>query len=373
MKIAFIGTRGVPARYGGFETCAEEIGKRLAARGHEVTVYGRTAYYRERPAQYLGMRVRYLPAIPIKFVETLSNALLALLDAVWRPFDVLLVFNSANSPLLLIPKLFGKKVVLHADGLEWMRGKWGPVGKRYYRWAERVATKLAGEMIADSKAIQRYYEGRYGKAAHYISYGAELRTGKDPSILGRHGLEAGGYFLQITRFEPENNSLLLVKAFAKLDSNKKLVLVGGAKYPTAYSDEIYAVKDPRVKFLGFIYDRKILDELLGHCHAYVHGNEVGGTNPALLEAMAAGCFILARAVPFNREVLGEAGLYFKKDEKDLAERLRWTLDHAVELPAFRQAAREEIKARYDWEQVVVDYEKLFAGMLRRGARASAQR
>lgn len=360
MKIALIGTRGVPARYGGFETCAEEIGKRLAARGHEVWVYGRSAYYKERPRQYLGMRVRFLPAIPIKFVETLSNALLALLDAVWRPFDILLVFNSANSPLLLIPKMFGKKVVLHADGLEWMRGKWGPFGKRYYRWAERVATRLAKEMIADSREIQRYYKERYGKDTRYISYGAEMRTSKDPSILRRYGLQPGEFFLQITRFEPENNPLLLVKAFEKLEADKKLVLVGGAKYPTSYSDEVFATKDPRVKFLGFIYDRDILDELLCHCCAYIHGNEVGGTNPALLEAMAAGCFVLARDIPFNREVLGEAGIYFKKDADDLADRMRWTLDHAAEIPAARQAARAAIRTRYDWGRVVDAYEKLFS-------------
>jgi len=306
------------------------------------------------------MRVRYLPAIPIKFVETLSNALLALLDAIWRPFDVLLVFNSANSPLLILPKLFGKRFVLHADGLEWMRGKWGPMGKRYYRWAEKVATRLAPKMIADSKAIQRYYEGRYGKETHYISYGAEIRTSTDKAVLVRYGLEPGGYFLQITRFEPENNPLLLVRAFEKLDTDKKLVLVGGAKYPTAYSDEVYAVKDPRIKFLGFIYDRSILDELLCNCHAYIHGNEVGGTNPAILEAMAAGCFVVARAVPFNREVLGEAGRFFTKDVDDLAAQLRWTLDHAADLSAGRQAAQDIIRNRYDWETVVKEYLRLFS-------------
>jgi len=305
------------------------------------------------------MRVRYLPAFPVKFVETLSNALLALLDAAWRQFDVLLVFNSANSPLLLIPKLFGKRVVLHADGLEWMRGKWGPWGKRYYRWAEKVATKLAPTMIADSKAIQRYYEGRYGKETHYVSYGAEIRTSKDRAILNRYGLEQAGYFLQITRFEPENNTLLLVRAFEKLDTDKKLVLVGGAKYPTAYSDEVHDAKDPRVKFLGFIYDRPILDELLCNCYAYIHGNEVGGTNPALLEAMAAACFILTRAVPFNREVLADAGRFFTKDVDDLAAHLRWTLDHEAELPTFRKAVQEIIRSRYDWDRVVEAYERLF--------------
>jgi glycosyltransferase involved in cell wall biosynthesis len=364
MKIALIGTRGVPARYGGFETCVEEIGKRLTARGHEVWVYGRSAYYQERPSHYLGMRVRYLPALNVRSVETLSNTLLALLDAVGRPFDVLLVFNSANSPLLLIPKLLGKKVVLHADGLEWMRGKWNAFGRGYYRWAERVAAKSAIEIIADSREIQRYYRERYGKETHYISYGAEIRTSRDPSVLKRYGLEPEEYFLQITRFEPENNPLLLVKAFEKLTTDKKLVLAGGAKYPTAYSKDVFATKDPRVKFLGFLYDKNILSGLLGYCYAYIHGNEVGGTNPALLEAMASGCFVLARDVPFNREVLGDKGSYFEKDVDDLAARMQWSLDHAPALPAARQAARDVIRSRYDWSRVVEAYEQLFAGLRR---------
>lgn len=360
MRIALIGTRGVPARYGGFETCAEELGKRLVERGNHVSVYGRAGYYRDKPAEYLGMRLIYLPALNIKFLETLSNTLIALVHAVtWGRFDVLVVFNSANSPLLIIPRLFGQKIVLHTDGLEWMRGKWSALGKRYYRWAERIATRLAKEMIADSREIQTYYKERYGKDTRYISYGAELRTSKDPSILQRYGLQPGGFFLQITRFEPENNPLLTVKAFEKLKTDKKLVLVGGAKYPTGYSDEVSAAQDPRVKFLGFIYDRDILDELLCHCYVYIHGNEVGGTNPALLEAMASGCYVMARDVPFNREVLGDAGSYFNKDADDLAGGLQWTLDHPAELPDARQAARDIIHSNYDWGRIVEEYLSLF--------------
>jgi glycosyltransferase involved in cell wall biosynthesis len=360
MRIAFIGTRGVPARYGGFETCAEEIGKRLVKRGHGVTVYGRAGYYRNKPAEYLGMRPIYLPALNVRFLETLSNTLMALIHAaVWGRFDVLLVFNCANSPLLVIPKLFGRKSALHADGLEWMRGKWGGAGKRYFRWAEWIATKLAKDMIADSREIQKYYKERYGKNMQYISYGADLRTSKDPSILQRYGLQPGGYFLQITRFEPENNPLLTTQAFEKLHTDKRLVLVGGAKYPTDYSRSVIASKDPRLDFLGPIYDRNILDELLCNCHAYVHGNEVGGTNPALLEAMAAGCYVICRDVPFNREVLEDAGLYFQKDVGDLAEKMTWSLRNPPQTTAGREKARKIVRDRFDWNRAVGEYERLF--------------
>lgn len=360
MKIALIGTRGVPARYGGFETCAEELGKRLVERGHHITVYGRAGYYRNKPAEYLGMRPIYLPALNIKSLETLSNTLLALLHALTRDrFDILVIFNSANCPFLLLPKLFGRKFVLHTDGFEWMRGKWSALGKRYFRWADWAATRLAKHMISDSKEIQRYYKERYGKDTHYISYGADIRTSKDSSILKRYGLNHGDFFLQITRFEPENNPLLIVKAFEKVQTNKKLVLVGSARYPTDYSDAVFSVKNPRIKFLGSIYEREILDELLCHCFAYIHGNEVGGTNPALLEAMASGCFVISLDVPFNREVLEDAGIYFVKDAGDLADKLTLCLGNPPQMMQCREKALRIITERFDWNRVIDDYEKLF--------------
>ena len=361
MDIAILGTRGVPARYGGFETCAEELGRRLVARGHRVTVYNRKEFYPERPAGHLGMTLRYAPALRLKALETLSHTFFSMLAARRRRHDAWLVFNSANAPLLRLLRSGRARSVLNVDGLEWRRGKWNRAGRAYFRFAERVAAKLPVEVITDSRAVGEHFRSRYGRATRYIPYGAEIGGARDPSALARFGLEPGGYFLQVTRFEPENNPLLTIRAFEGLDTTKKLVLVGGTKYRTAYREEIAAAADPRLVFPGFIYEKDVLRELLARAFAYVHGNEVGGTNPALLEAMAAGCFVIARDVPYNVEVLGDAGIYFRKEAADLRDRMRWALARPEALPALGARARAIVASRYDWDGIVLRYEELLSG------------
>lgn len=361
MKIAFIGTRGIPARYGGFETCAEEIAKRLAKKGHEVWVYGRSGYYPHQDTMYEAIHLVYLREIRAKFFETFLHTGLSLLHALARRFDVLMVFNVANSPWLLIPLALGKKTVVHVDGLEWMRPKWHGLGRRYYQWAERLAVRLPLPLISDSQEIRKYFRERYGRETRYISYGAVLQASRDPSRLGPLGLTPEGYFLQIARFEPENNQLLSIRAFEGLETKKKLVLVGGATYASKYAREISPTRDPRIVLLGFCYDRDLLRELLCHCFAYIHGNEVGGTNPGLLQAMASGCFVIARDVPFNREVGGDAAVYFNKSTDDLRGKMAWALGQP-DLAPMKDKARKIIESRYSWDAMADAYERLFVSV-----------
>ncbi|MBM3284877.1 MAG: glycosyltransferase family 1 protein [Candidatus Aminicenantes bacterium] len=358
MKIAFIGTRGVPARYGGFETCAEELGRRLAARGHEVWVYSRSGYAPQKKREYCGMRVVILPELRIKFLETLVHSFLALLSSLRERFDVVSVFNTANSPLLLCPFIRKKKIILHTDGLEWKREKWGPVGRKYHRLAERLAAKLKVALVTDSRSIGAYFKKSYGRDSHYISYGATVESGRDSRLLDGLGLRPGLYFLQVTRFEPENNCHLTLRAFRDLKTDRRLVLVGGAAYSTKYVRDLRRFRDDLILFPGFIYDRNMLRELYANCCAYIHGNEVGGTNPALLQAMGAGAFVIARDVPFNREVLGEAGIYFARNPGDLAEKMAWALDNADAAARMKSRAQDIIRRRYDWDKVATLYEDL---------------
>jgi glycosyltransferase involved in cell wall biosynthesis len=371
MRIALLGTRGVPARYGGFETCAEEIGRRLAARGHDITVYARSGYYPARDPVWAGMRVLYKPAVNLKALETLTHTAFSLADAVRRRFDALLVFNAANAPLLFLARMRGTPVVLHADGLEWMRGKWGRLGRAYFRGAEKIAVRHRGPIIADSDEIAKYYRERHGRETVRIAYGADIRTSLRPELLAPFGIEPGRYALQITRFEPENNPDLTVRAFEGLKGDLKLVLVGGAPYRSKTGRTIREARDARLVRPGFIYDKDVLGELLCNAAVYIHGNEAGGTNPSLLEAMAAGCFVIARDVPFNREALGEAGIYFRKNAADLREKLAWALGHPEELAAGKAKAVGIIRARYDWERVVDAYEALFRGLVSGGRAASS--
>ncbi len=359
MKIALIGTRGVPANYGGFETCVEEVGKRLAERGHDVTVYCRDSYYYQKLPTYLGMKLRYLPNLKRKSLDTLSHTLLSVLDAVRQPFDVLMVFNAANSPTLFLPRLLGKEIAINTDGLEWKRGKWGVIARNYYKFSEWLSTKLAHRIVADSTWIQDYYREQYGVDSTYIAYGAYISQSRKPDLLEALGLTPGGYFLQITRFEPENNPLLTIEAYKRLQTDKKLVLVGGVPYESEYSRQVKSQVAANILLPGSIYDKELLNELWCNCYAYVHGNEVGGTNPALLQTMASGCFTIAIDVPFSRDVLQNGGIFFKKTHDDLASKMSWSLEHPDELDEFRQRALTRIQDQYTWEKVADGYEALF--------------
>jgi glycosyltransferase involved in cell wall biosynthesis len=363
MKIALIGTRGVPANYGGFETCVEELGKRLAERGHEVTVYCRDSYYEQKLPTYLGMRLKYLPNLKKRSLDTLSHTFLSILDAVRQPFDVLMVFNAANSPTLLLPRMLGKKIAINTDGLEWKRGKWGAIARSYYKLSELVSTKLAHRIVADSIGIQNYYREQYGVDTTYIAYGAYLSQSVKPELLNTLGLVPGEYFLQITRFEPENNPLLTIEAYKRLRTDKKLVIVGGVPYESEYSRQIGTSASQNILLPGSIYDKDLLNELWCNCYAYVHGNEVGGTNPALLQTMASGCFTLAIDVSFSHDVLRDGGIYFSKGVEDLASKMLWSLEHSSELNDYKQRAAARIRSHYSWDKVTDGYEQLFEEMI----------
>ena len=359
LNVALIGTRGVPANYGGFETCVEELGRRLAERGHSVTVYCRESYYLRKQENYLGMSLVYLPNLRRKALDTLSHTFLSVWHALRRPYDVYMVFNAANSPALLPARLLGKNIAINTDGLEWKRGKWGRAGRTYYQAAEWLSTKIADRIVADSRGIQDYYRRRYRTDSTLIAYGAYPQESRKPELLESFGLCPGEYFLQITRFEPENNPLLTVEAFNRLKTDKKLVLVGGVPYESDYSRKLKAAAGGRVLLPGFIYEKELLNELWCNCYAYIHGNEVGGTNPALLQTMASGCFTMAVDVSFSHDVLADCGIFFRKDADDLAQKMAWALDHRDELAEFKDKARERIRVWYSWDLVAEQYEELF--------------
>src|SRR5919202_2087720 len=204
MKIALIGTRGVPANYGGFETCAEQVGARLAARGHEVTVYCRSHHSAYPGRTYRGMRLVRLPSIRNKYLDTLAHTFLASLHALAQPYDVCLYFIVGNSPLSWIPRLTGKRTIINVDGLDWQRKKWPAPAKKYLQLCDRLATFLPNALVTDSKVVQRYYKERYGFDALHIAYGSEVEPLPPGETLRSWGLEAGKYILFVGRLVPEN-------------------------------------------------------------------------------------------------------------------------------------------------------------------------
>ncbi|WP_456600576.1 DUF1972 domain-containing protein [Blastococcus sp. SYSU DS0616] len=356
MRIAMVGTRGVPARYGGFETAVEEVGRRLADRGHQVVVYCRTVPGQEaRPERHLGMELMHLPAARKRSLETLSHSALSVAHLLAHRTDAAFVFNAANAPLLPALRAARIPVATHVDGLEWKRAKWGPIGQRYYRAAEALAVRWSDALIADAQGIADYYRSEFGVPTTLLTYGApiiEPGTGK----LAELGLTPGGYHLVVARFEPENHVDVIVDGYRRSRARKPLVVVGSAPYSDAYTARVHGLADGRVRFLGGVWDQEQLDQLYAHAYTYLHGHSVGGTNPSLLRAIGAGTAVLAYDVDFNREVIEDSGRFFGSPA-DVAS----LVDAAEADPgAVRRAGvrARELARGYDWDSVAAGYEQL---------------
>lgn len=368
-----LGTRGVPASYGGFETAVEEIGVRLVERGHEVIVYCRGPRSR---STYRGMSLVTLPALRRRALETLSHtALSAAHAAAFSNLDVALVFNAANAPFASVLRAAGVPVAVHVDGLEWKRGKWQGAGKSYYLGAEAVSVALADAVIADAAEICSYYKAKFDINCRTIPYGATLQSGGDGSRLAELGLQEHGYHLVVARLEPENNVDLIVEGYRSSGSTLPLVVVGGNPYETAYTQRLQAqlAADPRILAPGGIYDEGLLNTLYAKARTYIHGHTVGGTNPSLLRAMGAGTAVIAHDNRFNREVLSSTGMFFA-NAQDVAAAIE-TAEMDPSIPrALGKAARLRAATCYRWEDVASQYEDLCsdlaAGRLARPRRNS---
>ena len=362
MKIAVLGTRGIPARYGGFETCAEEISVRLIDKGHQVTVYCREGNAPDAGTRYRGAELVTLPCLKAKALETFSHTAISTFHALFRPYDAVLVFNAANSPLCTFLRLAGRKVALNVDGLEWKRRKWGAVARNYYQLAEYISTKVANVIISDSRGIASYYIDRYKTPSTFIAYGANIEGSQNPAVLQEYGLTAGSYFFVGSRLEPENNADLTVAAFERVQTDKKLVIAGGANYRSPFIENLRRTTDPRIQFLGPVYKDGHMRELHCNCYAYVHGNEVGGTNPALLKALGYGNCVLSLNVIFNKEVIADAGIMYERDVEDLRQKLQFIVDNPDVADRLRQAAVQRILQEYTWEKIADEYERMLLAL-----------
>jgi len=362
MRIVILGTRGIPASYGGFETFAEHLSTRLVARGHEVTVYGRAHYVSPRQLEYHGVRLKVLPTIRHKYFDTVVHSFLSAVHAVSSRYDAALICNSANAPFAPILRLTGTPVAINVDGLEHKRKKWGWLGRRYYLAAERLSTILPNVMVTDAQVIQDYYLARYGARSEMIAYGSEVERRPDRAAVRRWRAEPNRYVLYVSRLEPENNAHLVIEAFKKVRTAYRLLIVGDAPYAHDYISDLKARArgDKRIVFTGFVFgqDYRALQQ---NAYCYVHATEVGGTHPALLEAMGYGNCVLTLATPENIEAVGDAGIPYA-DELDLTEKLQRVLRDGSLVQSYRNRAQIRVQRYYDWERVVDQYEQLFAEM-----------
>ena len=361
MRLAILGTRGIPANYGGFETFAEHLSTRLVARGHDVTVYCRAHYVSPRELEFQGVKLKVLPTIRHKYFDTVVHAFLSALHAVPQRYDAALICNAANAPFASILRLAGTPVALNVDGLEHKRKKWNAIARRYYLMAERLATILPTETVTDARVIQEYYLARYRAASTMIAYGAEVERRPDPSVR-RWRVEPNRYVLYVSRLEPENNAHLVIEAFKRVRTAHKLLIVGDAPYAREYINDLKARarRDRRIIFTGFVFGRDYR-ALQQNAYCYIHATEVGGTHPALLEAMGFGNCVLTLAAPENMEAIGDAGIAYA-DEDDLAEKLQRVLRDGSLVQSYRNRAQARVLEHYDWDYVVDQYERLFAEM-----------
>jgi glycosyltransferase involved in cell wall biosynthesis len=371
MRLAILGTRGIPARYGGFETLAEELSARLAAAGHAVTVYTRSHTSVPGVTVHRGAAVRRLPALRLKALETPSHTFLSCLDASRRLFDVVLLCNAANAPLIPLLHARGLPAALNVDGLERKRRKWGPLGRSYYRFCELLSARWADALVTDARTIQVYYRRAWHRQSVMIPYGGDLLPPQGEEALRRFGLAEGRYILYVSRFEPENNPDRVIAAYREVPGNVPLVMVGGAPYARALARRVrvLAAADPRVVLTGPVYGEEYRELLFG-AGAYIHATEVGGTHPALVEAMGAGRVVFFLDNLPNREVVGQTGVPFAfTGDRTLVDVLAAYLAEPERVSPLGVAARVRVLAHYRWDDVAAAYERLLEGLCSGNPRA----
>ncbi len=363
MKIAILGTRGIPASYSGFETAVEQLASRLTARGHEVIVYCRRHVVDPSLDTYKGAQLVHLRTVQNKYLDTFVHTARSAAHAARRTRpDVALFFIAGNSPLCLITRRASIPAVINVDGLDSDRRKWPAFAKAYLRFAESTAPRWADRAITDSHAVADVFERRYGQRIGVVPYGVEDPGHSGTATLERLGLEPRKYVLFVGRLEPENNPHLLVEAFARISREQardmKLAIVGGAPYADEYIRQVWRAADPRVVFPGYVFGRGYW-ELQRHAYLFCAPTEVGGTHPVILEAMAAGNCVLVNDHKPNAETVGDAGIYFsgRIGVDDLTRQLGRLLDDPALVADYRSRALERAD-EYSWESVTDKYEAL---------------
>lgn len=354
-----IGDRGIPARYSGFSTLVEEVSTRLVADlGMDVTVYCRKQYFDAHPPSYKGVNLVYLNAPGGKSFESLLHSARAILHASLRRYDFVFIVDPGNGPLTLPLVLARKPFAIHTDGLGWQRSKWSPLQQRYYRWSEWVSARLANWLVTDSRAMQQYYVDSYDARSTFIPYGSHVGELPDAAAAAHLGLSPDGFHLVVARLEPENNVDYIIEQYRRSNARLPLIYVGGAMYESEHSRRVMAQSDDRVRCVGPVYDAAALNWLYASSRTYLHGHEVGGTNPSLLRAMDSGAACVPIDVVFHREVIGDEGIYFDKSRGDLAGLIERLEDDDAEVERLGRLARHRADTAYRWDAVAAGYAEM---------------
>lgn len=364
MRIAMIGIKAIPARFGGFETAVDELSRGLVKRGHQVRVYNRSGMSTWQGREYEGVDLLTLPTMHSKNMSTIIHAFLATMHVIFHPVDIVHYFTTGVTLFAPIPRLLGMKVVCSVDGTDWQRGKWGKFARWYLRFSERLSVLFCHGLVADSREVMSYYQERYGAESFNITYGMREARSEGHEWLEQFDLRSREYVLFVGRLVPENNVHDLIRAFENTKSEKKLVIVGDDPWEKEYVCSLKSTRDPRVVFTGGIYGDGY-EQLQRNAYLFVLPDEVGGTHPALVEAMGFGNCVLVNDTPSNVEVIGEAGFTYHgaKGADDLRNKLDTLMDDPQLVEDFRVKASERAQMHYRWGKVVGLHEALYQTVL----------
>ncbi|MDC4203429.1 MAG: DUF1972 domain-containing protein [Candidatus Manganitrophus sp.] len=363
MKIAILGTRGIPNNYGGFEQIAENLSLHFVQKGHEVTVYNPDEHpYHSSEWNQVRIKHIFSKETNLGIWGTLIYDYLCLKEAAKEDYDIILEMGYVPGALFFgLKKRSGTKLVTNMDGLDWKRSKWNYALRKFTKFCEMRAVKLSDLMISDNLGIKKYIIENYNKSSRFIPYGAELFYSPKEEFLKKFDLEVYKYYMIVARLEPENNIEMILDGYVGSKSSEPFAVIGN--HTTKYG--IYLKNKYRdhtnIKFLGGIYQDNTLNSLRWFSKLYFHGHSVGGTNPSLLEAMACNAYIAAHDNPFNKNVVQQDAFYFRNSEEisDLinsyTERFR---------DQFIKNNREKIKTAYNWEKVSEQYLDAFESVLR---------
>jgi glycosyltransferase involved in cell wall biosynthesis len=361
MRIAFIGTRGVPASYSGFETCVEQVGRRMVERGHEVTVYCRRRHFDTHAAHHLGMRLVHLPSVHGKHLDTLSHTFLS---AFRLPRNAAVIcMGVGNAPVVRMLEMTGRRVVFNTDGADWRRDKWGRIARTYLQACESLAAGGRGVVVADAAAVASYYQTKFGRPTELVAYGADPPNDTGTQTLDGFGLAPREYLLLVGRLVPENGIHDYLEGARLAGLKWPAVVVGDAPFAERYIEDLKVNPPPGTVFTGYQFG-SAYQQLTAHAGIYVLAASVGGTHPVLVEQMVAGNCILARETESNREVLAETGLYWRTPA-ELAELLSAVAADGARRASLGKAARLRALKLYDWEAVTSRYLELCESSLRR--------
>lgn len=355
--VAVIGTRGYPSYYGGLETAVRKLAPYLADHGWDVTVHGRHGTTRDddpnRDPRVTTVAVR---ALESKSLSNLSSGLASTLRLLREPPDVALVMSTAVGFWLPLLRLRGIPTVVNTDGIEWERDKWGRLAKAVLYAGARMTARFGSELVFDARAIEQYWNQRFGRAGNYIPYGGEPHPAPPPL----DGLRAGEYVLLVARFVPENTVGEFLEAAGTLSADHPVVLVGSTGWGGDLDDTAagLARTHPSIRWLGHVADEATLNGLYANAGVYFHGHSVGGTNPSLVQAMASGTPIVARDTVYNREVLGETGVYCAPEPRAIEAAIRAVM--ADPDARSRMGRDNQLRAQsfFTWEAVCAAYESV---------------